>query len=88
MSANNDHISVVTQQTIGEDVKMSKAMTKVIKYFLFFSITPAVGIIIYFSFEFFGIDISFKYIIYLLILILFVKIIIGGVVITAINKSK
>ena len=88
MSANNDHMSVVTQQIIGEDVKMSKAMTKVIKYFLFFSITPAVGIIIYFSFEFFGIDISFKYIIYLLILILFVKIIIGGVVITAINKSK
>ncbi|MHB8445478.1 hypothetical protein HF292_004895 [Acidithiobacillus ferruginosus] len=67
---------------------MSKAMIKAIKYFLFFSITPAVGIIVYFSFNFFGIDIAFKYIIYLLILILFVKIIVGGVVITVFKKAK
>ena len=50
---------------------MSKDTAKVIKYFLFFSITPAVGVIIYFSFKLLGIDISFKYIIYLLILVLF-----------------
>ncbi|MHB1321437.1 MAG: hypothetical protein ACYCY0_07710 [Acidithiobacillus ferrivorans] len=81
-------MSVVTQQIIGGDVKMSKAMTKAIKYFLFFSITPAVGVIIYFSFKFLGIDIAFKYIIYLLILILFVKIIIVGVVITVLKKAK
>jgi hypothetical protein len=80
-------MSVVTQQIIG-GLKMSKTMTKVIGYFLFFSITPAIGIIVYFSFKFFGIDIAFKYIIYLLILILFVKIIIGGVVITVLKKAK
>ena len=67
---------------------MSKDTVKAIKYFLFFSITPAVGIIIYFSLKFLGIDIAFKYIIYLLMLILFVKIIIGGVVITVLKKAK
>ena len=69
-------------------MKMSEAMTKAIKYFLFFSITPAVGVIIYFSFKFLGVDIRFKYIIYLLILILFVKIIVGGVVVTVLKKAK
>ena len=88
MSATNDHMSVVTQQIIGGGLKMSKTMINAIKYFLFFSITPAVGILVYFSFKFFGIDIAFKYIIYLLILILFVKIIIGGVVITVLKKAK
>ncbi|MBU2847561.1 hypothetical protein HF925_02980 [Acidithiobacillus ferriphilus] len=67
---------------------MSKAMTKAIKYFLFFSITPAVGAIIYFSFKFLGVDIRLEYIIYLLILILFVKIIVGGVVVTVLKKAK
>ena len=67
---------------------MSKDTAKVIKYFLFFSITPAVGVTIYFSFKLLGIDISFKYIIYLLILVLFVKIIIGGVVIAVLKKAK
>nr|MBU2815165.1 hypothetical protein [Acidithiobacillus ferruginosus] len=67
---------------------MSKATVKVIKYFLFFSITPAVGVIIYFSFKVLGIDISFKYILYLLALLLFVKIVVGGVIITVLKKSK
>lgn len=67
---------------------MSKATVKVIKYFLFFSITPMVGVIIYFSFKFLGIDISLKYILYLLILLLFVKIVIGGVIVTALKKTK
>jgi hypothetical protein len=88
LGANNYHISVVTQQIIGGGVKMSTVMTKAIKYFLFFSITPAVGVIIYFSFKFFGIDISFKYIIYLLMLVLFVKLIVGGVVVTVLKKDK
>jgi len=69
-------------------MKTSNIMTKAIRYFLFFSITPAVGVIIYFSFKFLGIDIRFKYIIYLLILILFVKIIVGGVVITVLKKAN
>ena len=88
MSATNDHMSVVTQQIIGGNLKMSKSMIKAIKYFLFFSITPAVGILVYFSFKFFGIDISFKYIIYLLMLVLFVKLIVGGVVVTVLKKDK
>ena len=67
---------------------MSKATAKVIKYFLFFSITPAVGVIIYFSFKVLGIDISFKYILYLLTLLLFVKIVVGGVIVTVLKKSK
>ena len=67
---------------------MSKATVKVIKYFLFFSITPTVGVIIYFSFKFLGIDISLKYILYLLILLLFVKIVIGGVIVTTLKKTK
>lgn len=75
-------------QKIGEEVKISKTKAKAIKYFLFFSITPAVGVIIYFSFNFFGIDIGFEYIIYLLILVLFVKLIVGGVVITVLKKDK
>ena len=67
---------------------MSKATVKVIKYFLFFSITPMVGVIIYFSFKVLGIDISFKYILYLLTLLLFVKIVVGGVIVTVLKKSK
>ena len=67
---------------------MSKATAKVIKYLLFFSITPAVGVIIYFSFKVLGIDISFKYILYLLTLLLFVKIVVGGVIVTVLKKSK
>ncbi|MBU2851783.1 hypothetical protein HF929_12065 [Acidithiobacillus ferrivorans] len=67
---------------------MSKTKAKAVKYFLFFSITPAAGVIIYFSFKFFGIDISFKYIIYLLMLILFVKLVVGGVVVTVLKNDK
>lgn len=55
---------------------------------MFFSITPAVGAIIYFSFKAFGIDIGFKYIIYLMILVFLVKLIVGGVVITVFRKNK
>jgi hypothetical protein len=69
-------------------MKLSKTKAKAVKYFLFFSITPAVGVIIYFSFKFFGIDISFKYIIYLLMLVLFVKLIVGGVVVTVLKNDK
>ena len=69
-------------------MKLSKTKAKAVKYFLFFSITPAVGVIIYFSFKFFGIDISFKYIIYLLMLVLFVKLVVGGVVVTVLKKDK
>lgn len=69
-------------------MKLSKTKAKAAKYFLFFSITPAVGVIIYFSFKFFGIDISFKYIIYLLMLVLFVKLIVGGVVVTVLKNDK
>ena len=69
-------------------MKLSKTKAKAVKYFLFFSITPTVGVIIYFSFKFFGIDISFKYIIYLLMLILFVKLIVGGVVVTFLKNDK
>ena len=69
-------------------MKLSKTKAKAVKYFLFFSITPAVGVIIYFSFKFFGIDISFKYIIYLLMLVLFVKLIVGGEVVTVLKNDK
>ncbi|AEM49215.1 hypothetical protein Acife_3147 [Acidithiobacillus ferrivorans SS3] len=69
-------------------MKLSKTKAKAVKYFLFFSITPAAGVIIYFSFKFFGIDISFKYIIYLLMLILFVKLVVGGVVVTVLKNDK
>ncbi len=69
-------------------MKLSKTKAKAVKYFLFFSITPVAGVIIYFSFKFFGIDISFKYIIYLLMLILFVKLIVGGVVVTVLKNDK
>ena len=69
-------------------MKLSKTKAKAVKYFLFFSITTAVGVIIYFSFKFFGIDISFKYIIYLLMLVLFVKLIVGGVVVTVLKNDK
>ena len=69
-------------------MKLSKTKAKAVKYFLFFSITPTVGVIIYFSFKFFGIDISFKYIIYLLMLVLFVKLIVGGVVVTVLKNDK
>ncbi len=69
-------------------MKLSKTKAKAVKYFLFFSVTPAVRVIIYFSFKFFGIDIRFKYIIYLLMLILFVKLIVGGVVVTVLKNDK
>ena len=60
---------------------MSTTTGKVIKYSLIFSITPIVALIVYISFQLFGIDVGIKYVIYMLLLIFFVKIIIAGVLI-------
>ncbi|OCB03226.1 hypothetical protein BBC27_09090 [Acidithiobacillus ferrivorans] len=60
---------------------MSKSTSNAINYLLIFSITPMVALIVYISFQAFGITISLMYVLYMLLLILFIKTILAGAII-------
>ncbi|MCR1343368.1 hypothetical protein [Acidithiobacillus ferrooxidans] len=60
---------------------MSKSTSNAINYFLIFSITPLVALIVYISFQALGININLMYVLYMLLLILFIKIILAGAII-------
>lgn len=60
---------------------MSKSTSNAINYFLIFSITPMVALIVYISFQAFGISIGIIYVLYMLLLILFVKIVLASAII-------
>jgi hypothetical protein len=60
---------------------MSKSTSNAINYLLIFSITPIVALIVYISLQAFGISIGIIYVLYMLLLILFVKIVLASAII-------
>ncbi len=60
---------------------MSNNTGNAMNYLLIFSITPIVAFIVYISFLMLGINIGVMYILYMLLLILFIKLILAGVLV-------
>ena len=60
---------------------MSNNTGNAMNYLLIFSITPIVAFIVYISFLMLGINIGVMYILYMRLLILFIKLILAGVLV-------